>query len=154
MLDFLDVLFLDFVTVLRNRHAAAVVETFEMGTGHRRHHFGDFAVGFFLRLGNGIGQTQGDLPDVDDLAFAHAARGRFARADDAQQSVAARLGNDRRNLGGSDFQTDMEIRSRHGRDQGFLAAFSTVSASGASPTKMTGVLRSGMRLAVAMRREV
>jgi len=53
--DVVDVLVLDLVTVVGNRHAAAVVEALEVGAGHGSDDFANFTVGFVLGLGHGIG---------------------------------------------------------------------------------------------------
>ena len=114
LLDLLDVLLFDFVAIIGDRNTAAIIQAFEVRTGDRSHHPGNLAIGLLLRFGDRLVETKGDFSDVDDLAFANTARKRFAGADDAQEPVAARLGNDRRNLGGSDFQANMKVGAGHG----------------------------------------
>jgi hypothetical protein len=113
LLDLLDVLLFDFVAIIRDRNTAAIIQAFEVRSGDRSHHPGNLAIGFFFRFGDRLVETEGDFSDVDDLAFADTTRERFAGANNAQEPVAARLGNDRGHLAGADFQADMEVGAGH-----------------------------------------
>ena len=51
--------------------------------------------------------------EIDDLAFAHAARGRLADAENLDRAIGPAFADDDANLRSADFETDHQIAARH-----------------------------------------
>ena len=108
LLDLVDVLVLDLVALLWNQDPPSLIQSIQMRPGHGSHDLGDFAIRLLFRRRDRVVEAERDLAEINNLALAHAARGRFARTDDAEESVAACLSDDRGDLCRSDLQSYMQ----------------------------------------------
>ena len=89
-----------------HRMHAAIVEAADVAAGHAEIDVADFHVGHLLGFDDGVAHVLLGLGRVRDLALAHAARARLAKADDIQRAVGALLAHDGADLRRADFQAD------------------------------------------------
>ena len=68
--------------------------------------------------------------EIDDLAFAHAARRRLADAENLHRAVAAGFADDGADFGGADFESDDDVFSSHCRRNGFCSVGRRLVAAG------------------------
>ena len=112
-LHVLDVLLVDLVAVFRQHDAAAIVETLNVRAGDADINAANHDVALLLGIDHGFVHAFHGRLEIDDLAFAHAARRRLAHAENLDRAVGPAFADDDTNLRGANFETDHQIATRH-----------------------------------------
>ena len=117
----------------------------------------DFLVAALFRIREGVVHAFRSILKIDDFSFANASRGAFANTEQANLAITPALGHHGANLGGSDFQTDMDFFLSH---QFFRLVFEIASlflltlGGKAAMTNLTGVFFVTMRFTESSSRPV
>src|SRR5215469_8253084 len=109
----LDILFIDLVTILRQHDTAAIVEALNVRAGHGDIDAADHDVALFFRVDDCFLDAFHGRLEVDDFAFAHAARWRLPDPENLECAVGLSFAYDDTNFRCSDFETDHEVAASH-----------------------------------------
>ena len=88
---------------------AAIVEALDVPAGDAEIDAADHHVALFLGIDERFVHAFHGGLEIDDLAFAHAARRRLADAENVDRAVGPAFADDGANFRGADFESDHEI---------------------------------------------
>ena len=111
----LDVLLVDLVAILRQHDAAAIVEALNVRAGYADINAANHDVAFLFGIDDRFVHAFHRRLEIDDLAFAHAARRRLTDAENFDRAIRPALADDDTNFRGPDFETDHQVAASHSR---------------------------------------
>ena len=114
-LHVLDILLVDLVAIFRQGDAAAVVEALDVRAGDADVDAPNHDVALLLGVDDRFVHAFHRGLEIDDLAFAHPARGRLPDAENFDRAVGFSFADDDTNFRGSDFETDHQVAASHYR---------------------------------------
>src|SRR5579884_2946252 len=109
----LHILLVDFVALLREQDAAAIIETLKVRTGYRHVNAADHHVAFLFGIDYRFMHAFGSGLEIHDLALAHAARGGLPNPENFQCAIGAAFTDHNADFGCPNFQTNNELTTRH-----------------------------------------
>ena len=112
-LHVLDVLIVDLVPILRQKDRAAVVKALDMRAGDRDVDAANHDVALRFRVDHGFVHALHRRLEVDDLAFAHAARRRLSHPQDLDRSIRSSLTDDDTDFRCPNFQSHHQVATCH-----------------------------------------
>ena len=109
----LDVLLVNFVTLFRQDHTAAIIKTLNVRPGDADINTANHDVAFLLGIDDCFMHAFHGRFKIDNLAFADAAGRRLANAENFERAIGPALTDDNANFRRADFQADHQIAARH-----------------------------------------
>src|SRR5215471_9710869 len=111
--DIIQILFVNFFSSFLQYDDASVVETPNVASGNTKIDLADLYVALFFRIHNGVVHAALRRFEINDLSFAHPARGHVAHSDDFQTPVASRFCYNRADFRSANFKPYEYIVSGH-----------------------------------------
>src|SRR5215212_464408 len=108
-LHVLDVLFVDFIAFFRERNRAAIIEALDVRAGHAHVNAPNHDIALRLGIDDCFVHAFHRGFEIDDLAFAHPARGRLAHAEDLDRAIGPAFAYHDTDFRGSNFESDHQI---------------------------------------------
>src|SRR5262245_9737079 len=109
----LDVLLVNFIAIIGQHDASAIVEALKMRPGNGHVNASDHYVAFLFGIYHRFVHAFHCRFKVNDLAFAYAARWRLADTENLDGAVGPALSNNHTDFGGSNLKTNHQIIARH-----------------------------------------
>ena len=114
-LHVLDILLVDLVAIVRQSDAAAIVEALNVRAGDADVDAANHDVALLFGIDDRLVHALHRRLEIDDLAFAHAARRRLADPENLDRAVGFSFADDDANFRSSDFETDHQVAASHYR---------------------------------------
>src|SRR5262249_13330381 len=101
-----DILLIDFIAVLGQHYGSAVVEALKVRPGNGDVYAPDHDVAFLLGIDHRLVHTFHCRFEINDLAFAHAARWRLADAENFDRAIGPAFADNNTDFRGSNLKTN------------------------------------------------
>ena len=110
-----DILLINFIAVLGNHDASAIVKTLQMRSGDGNVNAPDHDIAFLFGIDYRFVHAFHGSFKIDDLPFADAARWRLADPEDFERAIGAAFADNHADFRGANLKTNHQVVVRHRR---------------------------------------